>query len=189
MRDGTKAGHDQEFNFYRGTVVATFCGFIGACFAFGLAAAKPIAAASAAAGTTPLWTGLPKLVVVLLGGFTTNFIWCVILQFQTARAMNTSAQLYAAAPTTATTKPSWRLPSMRPAKKWLRRAAGTKRSGDGHIPLLNNYAFSAFAGTIWYMQFFFYTMGETQMGKYGFASWTLPHGQHHYLQHRVGRVL
>ena len=33
--------------------------------------------------------------------------------------------------------------------------------------------FSALAGTCWYFQFFFYTMGETQMGKYSFASWTL----------------
>jgi len=39
--------------------------------------------------------------------------------------------------------------------------------------MLNNYLFSALAGTTWYMQFFFYTMGETQMGKFGFASWTL----------------
>src|SRR4051812_8788505 len=41
------------------------------------------------------------------------------------------------------------------------------------IPLLRNYFFSALAGTCWYFQFFFYTMGETQMGRYGFASWTL----------------
>ena len=33
--------------------------------------------------------------------------------------------------------------------------------------------FSALAGVTWYLQFFFYTMGETQMGQYGFASWTL----------------
>ena len=38
---------------------------------------------------------------------------------------------------------------------------------------MGNYFFSALAGTCWYFQFFFYTMGETQMGKYGFASWTL----------------
>jgi L-rhamnose-H+ transport protein len=31
----------------------------------------------------------------------------------------------------------------------------------------------AMAGTTWYFQFFFYTMGATQMGKYDFASWTL----------------
>ena len=39
--------------------------------------------------------------------------------------------------------------------------------------MLSNYLFSALAGTTWYFQFFFYTMGETQMGKFGFASWTL----------------
>src|ERR1043165_9445317 len=40
-------------------------------------------------------------------------------------------------------------------------------------PMLANYLFSAMAGTTWYLQFFFYTMGETQMGRFGFASWTL----------------
>jgi L-rhamnose-H+ transport protein len=39
--------------------------------------------------------------------------------------------------------------------------------------MLANYLFSALAGTTWYMQFFFYTMGETQMGRYKFSSWTL----------------
>jgi L-rhamnose-H+ transport protein len=40
-------------------------------------------------------------------------------------------------------------------------------------PMLSNYLLSALAGTTWYMQFFFYTMGETQMGRYKFSSWTL----------------
>ena len=39
--------------------------------------------------------------------------------------------------------------------------------------MLANYLFSALAGTTWYLQFFFYTMGETQMGRYKFSSWTL----------------
>ena len=39
--------------------------------------------------------------------------------------------------------------------------------------MLVNYFFWALAGTTWYFQFFFYTMGETQMGKYGFSSWTI----------------
>ena len=39
--------------------------------------------------------------------------------------------------------------------------------------MLSNYLFCALAGTTWYLQFFFYTMGETQMGKFGFSSWTL----------------
>jgi len=29
------------------------------------------------------------------------------------------------------------------------------------------------AGVAWYFQFFFYTMGESQMGRFGFSSWTL----------------
>ena len=49
-----------------------------------------------------------------------------------------------------------------------------RRSGSGGPrPLLRNYALCAVAGTLWYFQFFFYTMGESQMGAYGFSSWTL----------------
>jgi L-rhamnose-H+ transport protein len=40
-------------------------------------------------------------------------------------------------------------------------------------PLLRNYLFSALGGIAWYFQFFFYTMGESQMGRYHFSSWTL----------------
>ena len=41
------------------------------------------------------------------------------------------------------------------------------------VPMLANYLLCALAGTTWYFQFFFYSMGETQMGKYKFSSWTL----------------
>src|SRR3954453_11928147 len=40
-------------------------------------------------------------------------------------------------------------------------------------PMLRNYLLCAIAGITWYFQFFFYTMGETQMGRYKFSSWTL----------------
>ncbi|GGY84698.1 L-rhamnose-proton symporter [Cellvibrio zantedeschiae] len=36
-----------------------------------------------------------------------------------------------------------------------------------------NYFFAALGGTLWYFQFFFYTLGESQMGRFGFSSWTL----------------
>ena len=39
--------------------------------------------------------------------------------------------------------------------------------------LFGNYIFAAMAGVIWYFQFFFYSMGQTKMGKYDFSSWTL----------------
>src|SRR5690606_37002276 len=42
-----------------------------------------------------------------------------------------------------------------------------------HQPLGINYFFAALGGTLWYFQFFFYTLGESQMGRFGFSSWTL----------------
>ena len=39
-------------------------------------------------------------------------------------------------------------------------------------PLLRNYFFAALAGTTWYLQFFFYGMGESKLGN-GASSWIL----------------
>jgi L-rhamnose-H+ transport protein len=157
MTDEQKKATIKEFNFRKGILVATFSGVMSASFAYGLDAASPIAEISARHGTTMLWTGLPKLCVVLLGGFTSNFIWCVILNFRN----HTGYQYFS--PT-------------------VRAGSAPERTGTGRIPLtpaeesvpmLNNYLFSALAGVVWYMQFFFYSMGETQMGSYKFSSWTI----------------
>jgi L-rhamnose-H+ transport protein len=111
---------------------------------------------------------LPKLVVVLLGGFTTNFIWCVLLNVK-----NRSAREYLSA---SRAVPSSSLASGAPHPAGGA-AVAVAESPVGleteSVPLLSNYFFSALAGTTWYMQFFFYTMGETQMGKFKFSSWTL----------------
>ena len=163
MPEAEKKKAIKEFNFAKGILVATFSGIMSACFSFALTAGAPIGDASAAAGTSTLWTGLPKLVVVLLGGFTTNFIWCVLLNLK-----NRTGYQYLAA-------------AVRPEHAGLQAAGGEHSGGapaiasasDLRVPRLGNYFFSALAGTCWYFQFFFYTMGETQMGKYGFASWTL----------------
>jgi L-rhamnose-H+ transport protein len=72
----------QEFSFIRGLVVAIFCGVMSACMSFGFAAGKPIAEMAVKQGAPPLWQNLPVLVVILLGGFTTNFIWCLALNFK-----------------------------------------------------------------------------------------------------------
>lgn len=158
-----------EFNFTKGILVATFSGIMSACFAFALTAGNPIGEASKAAGTNTIWSGLPKLVVVLLGGFTTNFIWCAMLNIKNG----TGYQYFNS--------------RLRPEHTQLPTEGSGEYGGGGvavavkpavavaveHAPMLRNYFFSALAGTTWYMQFFFYTMGETQMGKFGFASWTL----------------
>lgn len=39
-------------------------------------------------------------------------------------------------------------------------------------PLVNNYVFAALAGTTWFLQFFFYGMGESRLGN-GASSWIL----------------
>ncbi len=74
-----KAAAVAEFDFRKGLAVAIFSGVMSSCFAFGLAAGEPIKALSAAAGTGPLWTGLPILCLVMAGGLVTNAIWCAIL--------------------------------------------------------------------------------------------------------------
>ena len=72
-------------------------------------------------------------IVILWGGLTTNFIWCMILN------------------------------------------ARNKTFGDytnKQKPLLKNYLFCALAGTTWFLQFFFYGMGESKLGN-GASSWIL----------------
>jgi len=161
-----------EFNFSRGIMVATFSGVMSACFAFALTAGIPIGEASKAAGTPVIWSGLPKLVVVLLGGFTTNFVWCVFLNIKNKTAgqyFNSRIIKYPARDQ----EPILETAIDAPSEEIMEHIPGGRRNDPTRVPLLANYFFSALAGTTWYFQFFFYTMGETQMGKYGFASWTL----------------
>jgi L-rhamnose-H+ transport protein len=132
---------DEEFGFVKGMVVAVFAGVLSAAMAFGLDAGAPITKAARqhllAAARSDIWQGLPVLIVVLLGGFTTNFLWCAFLNFK-----NGSVHEYVS-------------------------------KGNVNAPMVSNYLFAALAGLTWYFQFFFYTMGTTRMGQYGFSSWTL----------------
>jgi L-rhamnose-H+ transport protein len=131
----------EEFGFVKGMLVALFAGMLSAAMAFGLDAGSPIAKAAQqqllSSGRSDIWQGLPVLIIVLLGGFTTNFIWCAILNIK-----NGTASQYLA-------------------------------KGGDNVPMASNYFFAALAGLTWYFQFFFYTMGTTKMGQYGFSSWTL----------------
>ena len=166
----------KEFNFWRGILVATFSGIMSACFAYGLAVGSPINTVAQHIlmehHRAVFWDGLPALIVVLLGGFTTNFIWCAILHFRNrsaheylaSTAKSDENRLVTAVGDPGYTKPSEALPQERGAPASANRIS---------VPLLMNYAFCALAGTLWYLQFFFYTMGQTQMGPYKFSGWTL----------------
>ncbi len=67
-----------EFNLYKGVVMALIAGILSACFAFGIEAGKPIAAMSIENQTPALWSNGGVFVVILLGGLTTNLIYCSI---------------------------------------------------------------------------------------------------------------
>jgi L-rhamnose-H+ transport protein len=160
LTDEQKKAAIREFSFVKGLLVATFSGIMSASFAYGLAAGKPLAEAAKAAlvadGRADLWQNLPVLIVVLLGGFTTNFIWCVLLNIKNRSGGEYFARyLPASADAQPTPGASGGLPALE------------------RVPRLSNWVFSAIAGTTWYMQFFFYSMGQTRMGKYEFSSWTL----------------
>jgi len=157
-----------EFDFKKGIAVAVFSGIMSACFAFGLAAGEPIKALSAAAGTGPLWTGLPVLCLVMFGGLLTNGAWCAYLIVRNRSAGEWVGRVSApdTAPAGQSSGPAQAAPQ-EPAR--LAEVA----VAPGKPPLLANYLLCALAGTAWYFQFFFYTMGESQMGRFGFSSWTL----------------
>jgi L-rhamnose-H+ transport protein len=122
-----------EFNLVKGLIVATISGILSACFNFGIEAGKPMAEAAVKAGFNPLFQNNVTYVVLLWGGLTTNFIWCIILN-----AKNKTFSDYT----------------------------------DAKAPLARNYIFSALAGTTWFLQFFFYGMGESKLGN-GASSWIL----------------
>ena len=158
----------KEFDLKKGLLVATFSGVMSACFSYGLAAGDPIKAITLRHGTAILWQGLPVLVVVLIGGFTTNFIWCVALNIRnkTGHEYFTSAVRETGPPLDAESA----VENAGAIAVVQAKAAGRQTL---RAPMLANYLLCALAGVTWYMQFFFYTMGETQMGAYKFSSWTL----------------
>jgi L-rhamnose-H+ transport protein len=129
-----------EYKIKLGLIVAVISGVLSACFSFGIEAGASMGevanniwkAANPGQGEF-LFRNNVIFVVILWGGLTTNFIWCMILN------------------------------------------ARNKSFGDytnKKTPLLKNYLFCALAGTTWFLQFFFYGMGESKMGN-GASSWIL----------------
>jgi L-rhamnose-H+ transport protein len=160
---------ESDYNFGRGVAIAVLAGFMSSFFAFGLYFGKPLGDLAKAhlvsSGRSDLWQNLPVLIVVLWGGFITNFVWSAVLIFK-----NSSIKQFLGEP------------GLNPMR-------ATATSGDTLVDfdpldastydrvapktLVANYFFAALAGVIWYFQFFFYSMGQTRMGKYDFSSWTL----------------
>ncbi|MBE9465099.1 L-rhamnose/proton symporter RhaT [Dyadobacter subterraneus] len=139
-KSGIISESNTEFKIGLGLTVSIISGILSACFAFGIDAGKVMAeeanatwqAANPGQGNF-LFQNNVTYIVILLGGLTTNFIWCMLLN-----ARNKTFNNYT----------------------------------DKSTPLLSNYIFSALAGTTWFLQFFFYGMGESKLGN-GASSWIL----------------
>ena len=134
------ASVETEYKFGTGMAVAIVSGVLSACFNFGLEAGQSMAAVANDAWKSAnpgqgefLFQNNVVYVVLLMGGLTTNFIWCMILNLR-------------------------------------HRSFGDYT--DSKTPLLKNYLFAALAGTTWFLQFFFYGMGESKLGN-GPSSWIL----------------
>ena len=140
-----KASHidasGSEFLLVKGLILAVISGVLSACFSFGIEAGgsmgdvanKVWKAANPTEGGEFLFKNNVIFVVILWGGLTTNFIWCMILN------------------------------------------ARNKSFGDytnKKTPLIKNYFLCAVGGTMWFLQFFFYGMGESKLGN-GASSWIL----------------
>lgn len=124
---------DKDFSLVKGLIIAIISGILSSFFNFGIEAGKPMADEAVRQGFNPLFQNNVTYVVLLWGGLTTNFIWCMYLNFK------------------------------------------NKTFGDytnTATPIAKNTFFSAIAGTMWFLQFFFYGMGESKLGN-GASSWIL----------------
>jgi len=160
---------ETDYNFGKGLAVAIFAGIMSSFFAFGLKAGAPIGALAKtellAHNRLDLWQNLPVLIVVLWGGFLTNFVWSAILILKNGSIKQFAGQP-GLNPMRASHSSGMTLVDFDPLDP----------STYDHLApktLISNYIFASLAGVIWYFQFFFYSMGQTKMGKYDFSSWTL----------------
>ena len=142
-----KEGVNSEFSLSKGLMIAIVSGILSAFFSFGIDAGKEMAVT---ARSLAVEHGYP-FVTQTAGGFKylfeNNIIFFVILWGGlTTNLISTTAMIIK-----------------------------NKTGGDfvdRKTPLVSNYLFCALAGTTWFLQFFFYGMGETKIGN-GASSWTL----------------
>ena len=82
MSEEDKKAAVKEFALKKGILLAILAGVMSACFSFGLTAGKPIQESAISLGTNPLFAKNPVIMFVTLGGFITNFIYCVFLNIK-----------------------------------------------------------------------------------------------------------
>jgi L-rhamnose-H+ transport protein len=73
MSEEDKKKAIKDFALTKGLLVALLAGVMSACFAFGLEAGKPLVVE----GTSELFAALPATLMITVGGFLTNAIYCL----------------------------------------------------------------------------------------------------------------
>ena len=136
-------------HFKKGILIAFLAGVLAACFAFGIDTGAPIRDKAIELGASPIWATSPVFFIELLGGITINLGFCIWMHFR-----HHSFGDYAHTTQTAS-QPS------------------TVALGLPKGQLSTNYAFSALAGALWYLQFIFYGMAAFYMGRYNFTNWSI----------------
>ncbi len=77
MTEEEKRAAVKDFALTKGLLVALLAGVMSACFALGLDAGTPIKQAALDGGVEALYAGLPVILLVTLGGFCTNAVYCI----------------------------------------------------------------------------------------------------------------
>lgn len=72
----------KDFTLNKGLLIALFAGVMSACFSLGLNAGTPIKEASMALGAKDLFTLNPVILLVTIGGFITNLVYCTYMNYK-----------------------------------------------------------------------------------------------------------
>ena len=185
MSEEQKRSAIKEFNLKKGLLVATFSGVMSACFAFGLAAGDPIKEITISHGTPPLWQGLPVLVVVLAGGFTTNFVWCVLLNIRNRTGYQYFQSAIRNDLPNRNHEPILENVMDAPAEE-MTVAVAVARDRTARVPMLANYLFSALAGTNVVHAVLLLHHGRNTNGEVQVLQLDSPYGEHHDFQYSLG---
>jgi L-rhamnose-H+ transport protein len=144
---GNKEGVNSEFKLSKGLIIAVISGVLSAFFSFGIDTGKEMATVARSLAIEQNYPFLNDGGEGIKYLFENNIIFFVILWGGL------------------TTNVIWTVGLI------LKNKTG-RDFIDKKTPLLSNYLFCALAGTTWFLQFFFYGMGETKIGN-GASSWTL----------------
>jgi L-rhamnose-H+ transport protein len=82
MTEEQKRAAIKDFALGKGLLVALLAGVMSACFSLGLEAGKPIAGMAASLGAPKLFVTLPATLMVTIGGFLTNAVYCLFQNFR-----------------------------------------------------------------------------------------------------------